>query len=55
MPGNFAMQMESFANSVLYNKVPEVTGLEGLKALKVLHAAYESYRTKKMIKVKIDI
>lgn len=55
MPGNFAMQMESFANAVIYNKAPEVTGLDGLKALKILHAAYESYQTKKMVKVKIDI
>jgi len=55
MPGNFAMQMESFANSLLHNKAPEVTGLDGLNALKVLHAAYESYQTKKLVKVKIDI
>ncbi len=49
------MQMEFFANSVLYNKAPEVTGLDGLKVLKILHVAYESYQTKKMVKVKIDI
>ncbi|MHA1660954.1 MAG: Gfo/Idh/MocA family protein [Promethearchaeota archaeon] len=52
MPGNFAMQMESFANSILRDEEPEVNGLEGLKALQILHAAYESFETKKFVKVK---
>lgn len=52
MPGNFAMQMESFANAVMNNEEPEVSGLDGLNALKVLHAAYESFETKKLVKIK---
>ncbi len=52
MPGNFAMQMESFANAVLQDKKPEVTGEDGLRALQVLNAVYESFENKKFVKVK---
>ena len=51
MPGNFAMQMQSFANAVINDLPPAVSGLDGLNALKILNAAYESSRTKKMIKI----
>jgi predicted dehydrogenase len=52
MPDNFAMQMESFANSVINDEDPEVSGIDGLTALKVLHAAYKSFETKKLVKIK---
>jgi len=52
MPGNFGMQIESFANAILNDMAPECTGLDGLNALKVLHAAYKSFETKKLVKIK---
>jgi predicted dehydrogenase len=51
-PSNFALQMESFANSLLECKDPEVTGIDGLKALQVILAAYESFETQKIVKIK---
>jgi predicted dehydrogenase len=42
MPGNFAMQMESFAERLHRGEDPEVTGAEGLAALKIVLAAYQS-------------
>ena len=44
-PGNFGLQMESFANSILRDEEPEVTGADGLKALQVILAAYESFES----------
>jgi predicted dehydrogenase len=51
MPGNFAMQLESLAQSVLNDTEPEVSGMEGMKALQVLLAAYESFETKKIVSI----
>ncbi|MBN1314087.1 MAG: hypothetical protein JXA42_01420 [Anaerolineales bacterium] len=39
-PGNFAGQLESFANSILQDTEPEVTGLDGLKTLEAVLAVY---------------
>lgn len=52
MPGNFALQMESFVNAIEAGKPPEVTGEDGLKALQVLLAAYESAKTQSSVKIK---
>ncbi|MFC2163752.1 Gfo/Idh/MocA family protein [Acidobacteriota bacterium] len=51
MPGNFAMQLESLAQSILNDTEPEVTATDGLKALQVLLAAYESFKTKKFVSI----
>jgi len=48
-PGNFGLQMESFANSILRNEEPEVSGEDGLKALQVILAAYESALTQQAV------
>jgi UDP-N-acetylglucosamine 3-dehydrogenase len=50
-PGNFGMQIDSFANRLLRDEDPEVTGADGLKALQVILAAYESYKTKRAISI----
>jgi len=51
-PGNFGLQMESFANRLLHSEDPEVTGIDGLKALQVVLAAYESFETQKIVTIK---
>jgi len=52
MPGNFALQIESFANSLLQGRYPEVTGMDGLKALQIILAAYESFETQRIVPIK---
>lgn len=52
MPGNFALQMESFARAILEKKSPEVTGHDGLRALEVALAAYQSYERQGVVKIK---
>lgn len=52
MPGNFAMQMESFASAIKEGKPPEVTGQDGLRALQVVLATYESFETQSIVKIK---
>jgi predicted dehydrogenase len=52
MPGNFSLQMESFATKIIQRKEPEVTSLDGLKALQVALAAYESFEKKKVVPIK---
>lgn len=44
-PGNFGLQIESFANNILRDDEPEVTAADGLTALQVILAAYESFQT----------
>jgi len=51
MPGNFAMQMESFAGAVLQGKEPEATGYDGLNAIRVALAAYRSHETGRTVKI----
>jgi len=51
MPGNFGMQLESFAQSILNDTEPEVTGMDGMKALQVVLAAYESFKTMKFVPI----
>ncbi|MFC2169550.1 Gfo/Idh/MocA family protein [Acidobacteriota bacterium] len=51
-PIPFGLQMESFAQSLLDKKEPEVTGEDGLKALQIILAAYESYEGQKIIPIK---
>lgn len=55
MPGNFAMQMESFAAAINEGKPPEVTGHDGLRALQVALAVYESFETQSIVKIKSKI
>jgi len=52
MPGNFMLQMESFANRLIRGEEPEVTGYDGLRALQVLLAAYECFENKKVVSIK---
>ena len=52
MPGNFALQMESFARAILEKKSPEATGYDGLRALEVALAAYQSYETQCTVKIR---
>jgi predicted dehydrogenase len=51
MPGNFAMQMESFAERIHRDEDAEVTGFDGLAALRVLLAAYESQETRSLVAI----
>jgi predicted dehydrogenase len=51
MPGNFALQMESFARRLSQGEEPEVRGVDGLKALQVALAAYESFETQRVIPI----
>ena len=50
-PGNFGLQMESFANSILRGEEPQVTGADGLKALQVILAAYESFQSQRIVPI----
>lgn len=50
-PGHFALQMESFASSIIHDRDPAVTGLDGLKALQIILAAYESYEQNSVITI----
>jgi len=50
-PGNFGLQMESFANSILLDEEPEVSGIDGLKALQLILAAYESFETQNIVSI----
>lgn len=49
MPGNFAMQMESFVRSIRHDEAPAVTGEDGLAALRVILAAYESAARQQLV------
>ncbi len=49
--GNFALQMESFVESIVENREPAVTGEDGMNALKVILAAYESAEKQQLIKL----
>jgi len=51
MPGNFGIQMESFACSIRNNLPPEVPGEAGLRALRVLLGAYKSFETGCLVQV----
>ncbi len=51
MPGNFAMQMESFASRVIRNEEPEVRDIDGIRALEVALAAYESFENKRVVRI----
>ena len=50
-PGNFGLQMESFAKRLMRGEEPEVTGVDGLKALQIILAAHESFKTQKIIRI----
>ena len=52
MPGNFALQMESFASAIREKRSPEVTGQDGLRALEIALAAYQSYETQSVVRIK---
>jgi len=51
MPGNFALQMQSFVHNILNNEEPDVTGEVGMKALQIILAAYESAEQQQLIKL----
>ena len=51
MPGNFALQIESFASRLIKGDEPEVTGIDGLKALQIALSAYESFETQRVISI----
>jgi predicted dehydrogenase len=38
--------MRSFADSLIHDKEPAVTGQDGVKALKIVLATYESHKKK---------
>lgn len=50
-PAPFGLEIESFANSILNDTEPEITGLDGLKALQVILAAYESFEAKRIVEI----
>jgi predicted dehydrogenase len=43
MPGNFTLQLESFARSVRDDTAPEISGEDGVRALEIVHAAYRTW------------
>jgi predicted dehydrogenase len=43
MPGNFTIQLESFARSVRNDTAPEITGEDGVRALEIVHAGFRSW------------
>ncbi|MBD3197709.1 MAG: hypothetical protein GF317_21835 [Candidatus Lokiarchaeota archaeon] len=51
MPGNFALQMESFINSLKNDSELESTVYDGLNALKIALAAYKSFDTKQFVRI----
>lgn len=48
------LELQHFANSILKDKEPEVTGADGLKALIIAEAALESSRRGSTVKPKLD-
>jgi predicted dehydrogenase len=50
-PYHFGRQIDSFADSIIGDEEPKVTGMDGLKALQTILAAYESYETSKIIRI----
>lgn len=52
MPGNFALQMESFAEAIRQKKRPEATGRDGLLALEVALGAYKSFENRCLVEIK---
>ena len=50
-PAPWGLQIESFADSILNDTEPEITGIDGFKALQVILAAYESFETKKIVEI----
>ena len=50
-PAPYGLEIESFANSILNEEEPEITGLDGFRALQVILSAYESYEIKKIIEI----
>ena len=50
-PGNFGLQMESFANRLQLDQDPEVTGVDGLKALQIILSAYESFKKQRSVPI----
>jgi predicted dehydrogenase len=51
-PGHFGTQIRSFANSILRDEAPAVTGQDGLRALRVILAAYESQKKKALVSLR---
>lgn len=50
-PNHFGKQIDSFAESILADEEPVVTGMDGLNALQTILAAYESYESSKIIRI----
>lgn len=46
------LELQHFANSILNNKEPIITGMDGLKALQIAEAALKSARTGTTVKIK---
>jgi len=49
MPGNFTLQLESFAARIRRDEEPEVTGADGVRALEVVFAAYRSFAERRFV------
>jgi len=47
------LELQHFANCVLNNRKPTVTGMDGLKALQIAEAAFKSSKQNKAVKLKL--
>lgn len=48
------LELENFANSIINNREPNVTGLDGLRALQIAEASLKSAKTGRTIQLKIN-
>ena len=48
-PGQFGLQIDSFARSIVHSEEPEITSRDGIAALRAILGAYESYETSTVV------